>query len=682
LRTKRLLLLALFLVAPTLCHAQPSSVPSSFAIEGLGKATIPLDGTWQFHTGDDPAWASPTLNDSAWEGIQTNKPWGDQQHFNYTGYGWYRRHITIDQTTDPTLDLSIYISHIDDVYELYWNGTKIGGLGKMPPHPNWYWRPPPQTHPLGKAQSGVLAIRVWKAVPTSFDSGELGGLIAPPLIGSSTAIASYVGERNYGWLQSRLYLGSLVILYALVGTLSLLAWFSDRSRKLLLWMAVFAFTPLSLQLLSGFRIPINYILSLSIQQPIFALQDISLWFLLLYLLQLDDNPRLVRWTKIFACISITSGTLDALLGVIDPSGPLGTFSQWADAVFTVITTSVEVFPLILIPFAFKKRHTTGTWLVAIFAFLTEMISVIRIASEQGRRFTHWTIDQKIMAPVFTIHHNPFTIYLLSYTFLFISIVYAVYRYSVDEGKRQGAIEQEFKSAQELQRILIPENLPPLPGFAVTSAYRPAQQVGGDFFQLITHSDGSTLFIIGDVSGKGLKAAMTVSLLVGTLRTLAEIFEDPAEILSGLNRRMHGRMQNGFVTCLALRLEPDGACIFANAGHLPPFLNNEEIPLHPALPLGLVPSASYDKTTVQLEVGDRLTLYTDGLLEARSPSGELFSFDRLQELMTTRPDARQASEAAVTFGQDDDITVLTITRLATGVESTTLLEAPILVPSAV
>jgi Stage II sporulation protein E (SpoIIE) len=681
LRIKRLLLLALF-VAPTLCHAQPSSASSSFAIEGLGKATIPLDGTWQFHTGDDLAWASPTFNDSAWEGIQTDKPWGAQQHFNYTGYGWYRRHITMDQTTDPSLDLSIYIRHIDDIYEIYWNGTKIGGLGKMPPHPVWYWQPPAQSYPFGKPGSGVLAIRVWKAAPTSFDTGVTGGPVSPPLIGTSAAIASYIAQRNYGWLQSRLYVGGLVILYSLVGTLSLLAWLSDRSRKLLLWMAFFAFTPLGLQLLAGFRIPIAYILSLSLQQPIFSLQDISLWFLLLYLLQLDDNPRLVRWTKIFAVISITTGTLDGLLGVIDPSGPLGTFSQWADGVFTVVFTSVEVFPLILIPFAFKKRHTTATWLVAIFAFLTEMISVTRIASEQGRRFTHWTIDEKITAPIFTIDHNNFTIYLLSYTFLFISIVYAVYRYSADENKRQVAIEQEFKSAQELQRILIPENLPPLPGFAVTSAYRPAQQVGGDFFQLITHSDGSTLFIIGDVSGKGLKAAMTVSLLVGTLRTLAEIFEDPAEILSGLNRRMHGRMQNGFVTCLALRLEPDGTCIFANAGHLPPFLNDQELTLHPELPLGLVPSASYDKTTVQLQVGDRLTLYTDGLLEARSPSGELFSFGRLHDLMTTHPDARQASEAAVTFGQDDDITVLTITRLATGVESTTLLEAPTLVPTAV
>jgi hypothetical protein len=677
-RIKCLSLLALFLSVPVLSHAAPPTTPSPLLIEGLGKPTVALDGNWQFHTGDDPAWASPSLDDSGWETILTDKPWGAQQHFNYTGHAWYRRHITIDPGTNPNLDLSILIRHIDDVYELYWNGTKIGAYGKMPPNPSWFYAPPPQFYGLGKAQSGVLAVHVWEAVPASFGSGIAGGFVAPPLIGSSSAIASYAAERKYGWLQSRLYSGGLAILYGIVGTLSLLAWILNRERKLLLWMAVFAYTPLALQLLSGFRIPIHYMLSLSLQQPIFALQDISLWFLLLYLLQLDDNPRLVRWTKIFACVSITSGSLDGLLGVIDPSGPLGTFSQWADAVFTATTTLVEVFPLILIPFAFKKRHSTGTWLVAIFAFLTEMISVVRIASQQGSRFTHWTLADKMLAPLFTIHNNPFTLYLLSYTFLFLSIVYAVYRYSVDESKRQGAIEQEFKSAQELQRVLIPETLPPLPGFGITSAYRPAQEVGGDFFQLIAHSDGSALFIVGDVSGKGLKAAMTVSLIVGTVRTLAEMFTDPAEILSGLNRRLHNRLQHGFVTCLILRLDPDGGCSIANAGHLSPYLNQQEFPVPGSLPLGIVPSVSYEETTFSLEVGDRLTLFTDGLLEARNSAGEIFSFQRLQELLATQPDAKQATEAAVAFGQEDDITVLTITRLATGVESTTLLEAPALI----
>jgi serine phosphatase RsbU (regulator of sigma subunit) len=161
--------------------------------------------------------------------------------------------------------------------------------------------------------------------------------------------------------------------------------------------------------------------------------------------------------------------------------------------------------------------------------------------------------------------------------------------------------------------------------------------------------------------------MTVSLLVGTARTLAEQSSDPAWILTGLNRRLEGRMQNGFVTCLVLRLETSGKCEVANAGHLPPFLNHEEIALPPVLPLGLVSDGSYENVSFSMALGVRLTLYTDGLLEARNAARELFGFDRVRHLIATNPDALAASEAAVAFGQDDDITVLTVTRVAAGVE---------------
>ena len=214
----------------------------------------------------------------------------------------------------------------------------------------------------------------------------------------------------------------------------------------------------------------------------------------------------------------------------------------------------------------------------------------------------------------------------------------------------------------------------------TSAYRPAQQVGGDFFQLIAQPDGSALLVLGDVSGKGLKAAMTVALIVGTIRTVADTVDDPAEILSILNRRLHGRLKDGFVTCLTLRLNAEGDGVLANAGHPAPFLNREELNLPGALPLGLDFNADYESVPFHLEVGDRLTLYTDGLLEARNAAGDLFSFDRLRALIATQPNAKQATDAAVAFGQDDDITVLTLTRLAPGIASTTSLLAPDLVSS--
>ena len=172
--------------------------------------------------------------------------------------------------------------------------------------------------------------------------------------------------------------------------------------------------------------------------------------------------------------------------------------------------------------------------------------------------------------------------------------------------------------------------------------------------------------------------MTVSLIVGVIRTAADTSDDPAEVLAILNRRLYGRLQNGFVTCLALRLDVDGECVVANAAHLSPFLNENELNLPGALPLGLDLSAEYEKIFLRLAIGDRLTLYTDGLLEARNAAGELFSFERLRALIATRPNAKQATEAAVAFGQDDDVTVITLTRLAPGVEATTSLLKPDLV----
>jgi hypothetical protein len=680
LRIRGIAILGLLFFASLFSYAATSPPSAPLVIDSLGKPTAKVDGTWQFHTGDDPTWASPTLDDSTWESIQTDKPWGAQQHFGYSGYAWYRRHIDFTPGPSDKLDLTLAVGYVADVYEIYWNGMKIGGYGTMPPHHRSYWGGLPQVYTLGKPQPGVLAIRVWNNIPASSDSGLSGGLYAPPYLGTSDAITALLTSGNYHWLKSSQYSFALVLFYGLVAILSLLAWLQDRSRRLLLWMSLFAFAPLVLEILGGARIPFPYHIVMAIQQPMFSVLDVSLWFLLLYLLQLDDQPRLARWTRILACVSFISTCLDGLV-VLTWGQWNGRFSQIADAVFTVPFTVIEIWPLVLIAFAIKskKRLGTPTWLVAFFAFLSQMLIVIKAGAAQGERFTHWTISSTLDKPIFVINDNPFNLTVIIDTLLFVSIVYAVYRYSVDQSKRQLAVEQEFKSAQELQRVLIPETLPPIPGFAVTSSYRPAQEVGGDFFQLIAKAEGSSLFILGDVSGKGLKAAMTVSLLVGTVRTLAEMYDDPAEILSGLNRRLYGRMQNGFVTCVILQLDPDGVCTFANAGHLPPYLNHNELHLPPELPLGLVPSASYDKVTIQLEVGDRLTLYTDGLLEARSPDGEIFSFDRLQELIATKPDARQASEAAVTFGQEDDITVLTITRLATGVESTTVLEAPALAP---
>lgn len=319
-------------------------------------------------------------------------------------------------------------------------------------------------------------------------------------------------------------------------------------------------------------------------------------------------------------------------------------------------------------FGFRQKLDKVRWVLAVSASLSQLVAVFAATAQQGQRFTHWTIGTRVYAPL--IHYGPVYLNLQNILDLlvFFSILYAVFRVVREQQARKILLEQELESARELQDVLIPEKAPDIPGYSVTSVYHPALDVGGDFFQVILLEGaqvGSALVVLGDVSGKGLRAAMAVSMIVGAVRTLVETTSSPAEILAGISRRLQGRLQGGFATCLAMRLEHGGRCVLASAGHPAPYVDDREIELPGALPLGIDPSTMYEEVTLQLEPGARCSLYTDGLLEARSASGEIFSFDRLHSLFASSMDATQASDAAVNFGQEDDITVLTLTRMAAG-----------------
>jgi hypothetical protein len=642
-------------------------VPAPLWIDGLGRGTIALDGPWQFHTGDDPAWAAPPFDDTQWEHLTADQPWGHQGHEGYAGFAWYRRHIAVP-SNGAASGMALMIRHIDDAYEIYWNGQLIGSNGKFPPDPVWFpTSQPPQTFGWPSVRSGVMAIRVWKAPLLSEDSELRGGMFSPPAAGTSEAIGAAKAELDYQWLRSRQFVFGEDLLYALVAFLGILGWLRDRHQWPLLWMSTFALASVSRQLLFGIGLAWPRASTDAIAEPLSSLRDISLWFLLLTLLKLRDKPSLVRLTHIFAFVSLAATTLDGLIAIFWwTSEPLSKV-RTADAIVTAIYALTAALPLALVTFAFSRsrRLDAAPRLVAILAFLSGMIQVISNIAPQGIRYTHWTLADKIAAPLFILNGNSVSIVPLTGMLLLISIVLAVYRNSLEARRRQIALEQELSDARELQQVLIPETPKSLPGYTITSSYVPAAEVGGDFLQLIPaerdHA-GATLVIIGDVSGKGLRAAMSVALIVGAVRTLVESTSRPADILDGLNRRLCGRMQGGFVTCLILRLHPDGSCILANAGHPPPFVNKQEMELSGALPLGLMPDLTYNETRFTLEPNDHLTLYTDGLLEARSGTGELYGFERMFALFATRPSAAEAAQAAVEFGQDDDTTILTLTRL--------------------
>jgi hypothetical protein len=228
---------------------------------------------------------------------------------------------------------------------------------------------------------------------------------------------------------------------------------------------------------------------------------------------------------------------------------------------------------------------------------------------------------------------------------------------------KAALESELAAAHEVQRLMVPEEFPPAPGYAIESIYRPAAQVGGDFFQVIPLRGGQTLVVIGDVSGKGLSAAMIVSMLIGMLHTISRISQDPAQILAELNGRLFERKHGGFVTCLAARLDASGCVALANSGHLPPWLNGSEVEITGSLPLSLVAAAKPEQLTLEMRPGDRLTLITDGVVEARDAQGALFGFDRTQALMRQEATPLTLADAAIQHGQDDDLTVISILRTA-------------------
>jgi serine phosphatase RsbU (regulator of sigma subunit) len=242
--------------------------------------------------------------------------------------------------------------------------------------------------------------------------------------------------------------------------------------------------------------------------------------------------------------------------------------------------------------------------------------------------------------------------------------------SVSEARRyartqteKAILEGEMAAAREVQRVMVPEDLPPIPGYAVESVYRPAAEVGGDFFQVIPLKSGRTLIVIGDVSGKGLRAAMIVSMIIGILRTVTGFTEEPAEILAELNRRECGHTDDGFATCLVIRFDEGGTLTLANAGHLPPYLNGIEFPFSGSLPLGLSETAEYEQASLVMGAGDRAALLTDGVPEARNPQGELFGFPRVESMLRQGAGALTVAEAAQRHGQNDDITVIRIARRA-------------------
>jgi hypothetical protein len=347
-----------------------------------------------------------------------------------------------------------------------------------------------------------------------------------------------------------------------------------------------------------------------------------------------------------------------LLVQLDPASLYAAF----EAVSTTSAIAISVIGAALAAMEFRKRSPGASTTFALF-FVWTVVNTSYLLHDNF----HLPTPVWIAASGFAISMlpaAPITGFGLSLgdaaLFLWIPLIaLQILRLNQQFQGERDRLRGEIEAAQQVQEVLLQSRVEHVPGFAVDTDYHPATEVGGDFFQLFPVPGDSLLLVIGDVSGKGMKAALLVSVIVGALQNRNS--DEPATVLRELNAVLLGRSQGGFTTCCCALFAPEGALTIANAGHLAPYCNGHEIETPPGLPLGIDPDALWPELHTEVDPSDRIVWISDGVLEARNGKREILGFERAQEL--TSCSASDIARAAQRFGQDDDITVVSITRQA-------------------
>ena len=248
-----------------------------------------------------------------------------------------------------------------------------------------------------------------------------------------------------------------------------------------------------------------------------------------------------------------------------------------------------------------------------------------------------------------------------------------------EVRERERIEQDLRVARTIQQASLPKEVPQLEGWQIAPFYRPAREVGGDFYDFHFLSEGRLGLVTGDATGKGVPAALVMSTTCGMLQLAAQVLDSssPGEVLERVNETLLARIPlNMFVTCFYAVLDPEsGTLRYANAGHDPPYLWHggccEELRAR-GMPLGLMPGMSYEEGEVCLREGDSVLFYSDGLVEAHDPKGEMFGFPRLRAHVAEHGEERSLGDLLMEelysfvgegWEQEDDITLLTLKRSA-------------------
>lgn len=627
----------------------------TFDLDHGREALASLDGLWRFHPGDSPkvngqfAWAQPGFSDAQWPLIHSDRPWSDQGYTGLSGFAWYRFTVHIPAGSGPT---SLLLAPIVTAFRVYVDGEYLGGSGNMPPShtPNtsFSFHEFPLTHERSDAARELrVAIRVWHS--PLWANYMSGGPWRPGSLAGDSALVSTELAHHMVTLRSRMidwYTYSIAS--GLVGLAILCLFLMRREESEYLWFATLVLAQsvdcalnISKEIWAFPAAPVYDALDAALNAIIFGA---GLCFIARVL-----NVRLGRPGQVALALLVFC--------------PFANVLYWPR--FASVPESAAVYLLLLLPTIFWSllllvRHALqrnrDAQLLSAPIFLASgyyaIDNLVMLLAQAGLVHRPRWMDAPLRLQPFPIHIQV----LLDLVCLLALLVFLIRRFSLAR-KREERMANEFEAAREVQQMLLPDQLDQCPAYRVESIYQPADEVGGDFFQQIADGQGGILMVVGDVSGKGLPAALIVSVLVGAIRAEAAHGSDPAEMLAILNDRMVARTQGGFVTCLAAHLSADGVLTMANAGHLPPYLNGREIDVLASLPLGIVPRCRYDTVTATLQPGDRLTFLSDGVVEAQARSGELLGFERARAL--SREAAAAIARTAREFGQQDDVTVVTV-----------------------
>ena len=623
------LLLTVGMFAPQILRAQSAS------------ASQPVI---RYHYGDNPAWAAPSFDDSSWPVAAT----GDipAPPFYSDGFVWVRVHLQAPAEAGVTLGLrQEYPENAPSAEELYVNGVVVGQNGGMPPHPvsEMVLQPSVFALPTGLVRPdgvAVVAMRGWEQPSHRLRRDAL--LFAPGeklsfAIDRLPVLATAAQNEQLLTLAKQLPILLPQLVLVLIGFALLVLWRWWRRRELAMFGIV---------LLSGN----GYLLFMLISQAGFVPLSDHQW-LFLWVLPQFLSPAM--WVLFFWTVMALPDRFweRTAIGSLVVSVAFCCVALWASE-----PTPLVAFCCRTLDWGFNLMSSIYLGAVAWQVLARRNDRLLAIAMCPASLFA--LLDSVIGLPLLRLGFLTTSYFAIGLTVSGFAVVALLLQRTWQDWQESNALRIEFAAAREVQQQLVPLALPKVPGMRVEAAYLPAAEVGGDFYQFFSHPDGSVLLVIGDVSGKGLKAAMTGTLALGALRAFASENLNPAAILSRLNRELCSTGSGGFVTCLCAHISANGILTVANAGHLAPYRNGEEIPLESALPLGVAPDATCSESTLQLTPGDTLTFLSDGVVEAQDAQGRLFGFDRTRQISTQS--AEQIAAEAQAHGQQDDITVLTLT----------------------